>query len=381
MSDQTELYNQPIVLDNGSGIIKAGFSGEDKPKCFEYSIVGTPKYNKIMAGGLETDTFLGNKAQELRGLLKLHYPIEHGVVEDWAHMEMLWSHVFDKGLELSNVEDHPILMTEAPLNPMKNRETMCEVLFESFNIPAVYVSIQAVLSLYASGRTTGCVLDCGDGCCHSVPVFDGFSLASSIRRIDIAGRDITEFLQLLLRKTTGVSLFSSSEREIVRLIKEKACYVATNIAEEEGKYKLSSSETLSNFKLPDGKLLSLGAEKFRAPEILFQPQLIGSEFESLPDMCFQSIMKVDLDLRSSLFSNIVLSGGTTMFRGFGDRLLNELRALTEPNTKIKIFAPPERKYSTWIGGSILAGLSTFKKIWVTRSEWQDDPQCIHSRFM
>ncbi|AAS53422.2 AFR051Wp [Eremothecium gossypii ATCC 10895] len=379
MSSQETLYNQPVVLDNGSGIIKAGFSGEEKPKCFEYSLIGTTKYNKVMAGGLEGDTFIGNQAQELRGLLKLRYPLQHGIVTNWADMEQVWGYVFNKSLQLQNVEDHPILVTEAPLNPHKNREKMCELLFESFNVPALYVSVQAVLSLYASGRTTGCVVDCGDGCCHAVPVFDGFSVPSSIRRIDIAGRDITEFLQLLLRKTTGVSLLSSSEREIVRTIKEKACFVTKDPKLEEQNFPMNPS--FSKFKLPDGKTIELGQERYRAPEILFQPELIGSEFESLPDMCYQSIGKVDLDLRSLLYSNILLSGGTSMLPGFGDRLLKELKSLSGSRTKIKIFAPPERKYSTWIGGSILSGLSTFKKLWVTKSEWEEFPDCIHSRFM
>ncbi|SCU95968.1 LANO_0E12024g1_1 [Lachancea nothofagi CBS 11611] len=383
MSEPHGLYNQPIVLDNGSGIVKAGFSGEEKPKCFEYSLIGTPKYSKIMAGGLSSDAQLvGNEAQKLRGLLKLQYPIEHGVVKDWQGLELLWSHVFQNSLKLNSAEDHPVLVTEAPLNPLENREKMCEMLFDTFNIPAVYVSIQAVLALYAGGRTTGCVIDCGDGVCHSVPVYDGFTLPSAVRRIDVAGRDITEFLQLLLRKSAGVTLLSSSEREIVRMIKEKSCYVATNIASEEQKYSgLNGSDSLTKFKLPDGKVLSIGAEKFRAAEILFQPQLIGSEFDGVQDMCHQSILRVDRDLRTSLYSNVVLSGGTTMFPGFGDRLLNELRGKCEPNTKIKIFAPPERKFSTWIGGSILAGLSTFERIWVTKSEWQENPQCVHSRFM
>ncbi|SCU85476.1 LADA_0D07734g1_1 [Lachancea dasiensis] len=383
MSEPQFLYNQPVVLDNGSGIVKAGFSGEDKPKCFEYAMVGKPKYSKIMAGGLAGDTHLiGNEAQRLRGLLKLDYPLEHGIVKNWEGLELLWSYVFRESLNLNGIEDHPVLVTEAPLNPAVNREHMCELLFESFNVPAVYVSIQAVLALYASGRTTGCVVDCGDGVCHSVPVYDGFTLPSAVRRIDVAGRDVTEFLQLLLRKSTGVTLLSSSEREIVRIIKEKSCYVAPDISTEEQRYAgVDNEELQTKFKLPDGKVLTMGPEKFRAAEILFQPQLIGSESDGVSEMCYQSILKVDLDLRPSLYSNIIFSGGSTMFAGFGDRFLNELRTQCEPNTKIKIFAPPERKYSTWIGGSILAGLSTFERLWVTKSEWQENPQCVHSRFM
>ncbi|CDO95125.1 unnamed protein product [Kluyveromyces dobzhanskii CBS 2104] len=378
-SKDEPLFNQPIVLDNGSGLIKAGFGGEDKPKCYEHSLVGNPKYSKVMAGRLDGDSFVGNQAQEVRGLLKLRHPLEHGVVTDWGALEQLWAHVFEKGLQLNSLQDHPILVTEAPLNPRKNREQMCELLFETFNVPAVYVSIQAVLSLYASGRTTGCVLDSGDGCSHAVPVYDGYTLPSAIRRIDIAGRDISEFLQVLIRKSTGVSLLSSSEREIVRIIKEKACYVALDPKEEEKNYTMHGKQTM--FRLPDGKQIELDSEKFRAAEILFNPQLIGSEFQSLPEILYESIQKVDLDLRTSLYSNIVFSGGTTMIPGFGDRILKELKLTCEPQTKIKIFAPPERKYSTWIGGSILSGLSTFKKIWVTRKEWEENPGCVHARFL
>lgn len=378
-SSEEVLYNQPVVIDNGSGLIKAGFGGEDKPKCYEYSLIGKPKYSKVMAGRLDSERFVGNEAQENRGLLKLRRPLEHGVVTDWNGLEELWSYVFEKGLQLKNLQDHPVLVTEAPLNPRKNREKMCELLFETFNVPAVYVSIQAVLSLYASGRTTGCVLDSGDGCSHAVPVYDGYTLPSAIRRIDIAGRDITDLLQVLIRKSTGVSLLSSSEQEIVRIIKEKACYVALNPAEEEKNYQLHGKQTM--FRLPDGKQIELDNEKFRAPEILFNPQLVGSEFPSLPDILFESIQKVDLDLRTSLYSNIIFSGGTTMIPGFGDRVLKELKLLCEPQTKIKIFAPPERKYSTWIGGSILSGLSTFKKIWVARKDWEENPGSVHARFL
>ncbi|CEP61843.1 actin-related protein 1 LALA0_S04e01970g [Lachancea lanzarotensis] len=383
MSDSNALYNQPIVLDNGSGIIKAGFSGEERPQCIEYSLVGTPKYSKVMAGGLSSDSQLvGNAAQRERGLLRLRYPLEHGIVQDWNSLEDLWTYVLQDALKLKNTKDHPILVTEAPLNPSRNREKMCELLFDLFNMPAVYVSIQAVLALYAGGRTTGCVLDCGDGVCHSVPVYDGFTLPTAVRRMDVAGRDVTEFLQLLLRKSTGVSLFSSSEKEIVRIVKEKACYVATDVASEESKYGgLDGLKAHTKFKLPDGKILSMGAEKFRAPEVLFRPQLIGSEGDGVAELCNQSILKVDLDLRSSLYSNVVLSGGSTLFPGFGDRLLNELRIKCGSSNKIKIFAPPERKHSTWIGGSILAGLSTFEKIWITKAEWQENPQCVHSQFM
>ncbi|KAG4304434.1 hypothetical protein PORY_002144 [Pneumocystis oryctolagi] len=393
------LTNQPICIDNvmfflinknlwlmtlqGSGVIKAGFAGEDQPKCFFPSYVGRPKHIRIMAGAIEGDVFIGNRSQELRGLLKIKYPIEHGIVVDWDDMERIWQFIYTEELKTVS-EEHPVLLTEAPLNPRTNRDQAAQIFFETFNVPALFMSIQAVLSLYASGRTTGVVLDSGDGVTHAVPIYEGFAMPSAIRRIDIAGRDITEYLQLLLRKS-GTVFHTSAEKEIVRTIKEKCSYIALDPRKEEKEWigaSIVGGQTHpkgEEFKLPDGNILRLGAERFRAPEILFDPEIIGSEYSGIHQIVVDAISRVDLDLRKSLFGNIVLSGGSTLTRGFGDRLLSEIRRLAVKDVKIKIFAPPERKYSTWIGGSILASLSTFRKMWVSADEYQEDPDIIHRK--
>ncbi|CCJ31299.1 unnamed protein product [Pneumocystis jirovecii] len=323
--------------------------------------VGRPKHIRIMAGAIEGEFFIGNKSQELRGLLKIKYPIEHGIVIDWDDMERIWQFIYTEELKTVS-EEHPVLLTEAPLNPRTNRDQAAQIFFETFNVPALFTSIQAVLSLYASGRTTGVVLDSGDGVTHAVPIYEGFAMPSAIRRIDIAGRDVTEYLQLLLRKS-GTAFHTSAEKEIVRIIKEKCSYVALDPRKEEKEWISASISGGQNhpkgeeFKLPDGNVLRLGAERFRAPEILFDPEIVGSEYSGIHQVVVDAISRVDLDLRKSLFGNIVLSGGSTLTKGFGDRLLSEIRRLAVKDVKIKIFAPPERKYSTWIGGSILASLS------------------------
>ncbi|CAH6720550.1 actin [[Candida] jaroonii] len=341
---------------------------------------------------IRDDTFIGNKAQEYRGLLKLSYPIEHGVVKNWSEMEILWNHLYTHDLK-ATPEDHPLLITEAPLNPRSNRDEMCKILFESFNIPCMYISIQAILSLYASGRTTGVVVDSGDGVTHIVPAFEGFSLPTSIKRMDIAGRDITEQLVYNIRKMSGLSFSSSSEFELVRDIKEKCCFISKDPIKDEKLYSNVhyltsgtnfSTDLISNYKLPDGHNLQLSSERFRSTEILFNPQLIGDESPGISQLTNLSITKTDIDLRPTLYSNIILSGGNTLLRNFGDRLLSDLKesqSMTSYDTKmkIKITAPPERKHSTWIGGSILAGLSTFKKMWVTSQEYQEDPEIIHRK--
>lgn len=353
------------------------------------SRIGKPKYSKVMAGALEGETFIGKSAQENRGFLKLRHPIEHGIVTNWDDMTAIWQHIFTLELRTST-EDHPVLLTEAPLNPRANRKKCAQIFFETFNTPALYLSIQAILALYASGKTTGVVLDSGDGVLHVVPVYQGFSLASAIKRVDIAGRDVTEQLQLLLRRS-GYIFQTSAEKEVVRTIKEKMCFIAKDPRKEEREWSaftslppsLVASDDApvknSRYQLPDGKIITLGAETFRAPEILFNPELIGSEFRGVQDIVMESIAKIDLDLRESLYKNIVLSGGTTLTKGFGDRLLTEMKNATDKGTKIKIYAPPERKYSTWIGGSILAGLSTFKRMWFTYAEYQENPDIVHTK--
>jgi centractin len=172
-----------------------------------------------MAGALENDLFLGKFADENRGLLSIRYPMEHGIVNDWNDMEKIWQHVYSKNQLNANSEEHPVLLTEAPLNPRRNREKAAEIFFETFNAPALYISIQAVLSLYSTGRTTGVVLDSGDGVTHSVPIFEGFALPHSVMRNDIAGREVTKFLKLLLRKE-GYSFNTTAEFEVIKTIKE-----------------------------------------------------------------------------------------------------------------------------------------------------------------
>ena len=247
-------------------------------------------------------------------------------------------------------------------------------------MPALYTSIQAVLSLYASGRTTGVVLDAGDGVSHAVPVYEGFAIPSSIRRIDVAGRDVTEHLQTLLRK--GGSVFhTSAEKEIVKQIKEKTSYVAQDPKKEEKEWFGAGSRGNENktvtYDLPDGQKLKIGPERFRAPEILFDPELIGLEWPGLHQIVVDAINRTDMDLRKSLFGNIVLSGGSTMIKGFGDRLLQRLAV---KDKRITTFAPPERLYSTWIGGSILAGLSTFRKMYVTIDDWHESTSFLPNLF-
>jgi hypothetical protein len=317
----------------------------------------------------------GESYAELREY-ELHYPIERGIVQDWDAMERIWHHTFYNELRVAP-EEQPVLLTEAPLNPKANRERVTQIMFETFHFPAMYIGLAPVLALYASGLVTGCVLDCGDGVTSVVSVVEGFVLPHAIARIDVGGRDVTDYLMKLLTERADIAGTAAeadlSKHEVVRELKEKLAFVALDAAQQE-------STPAEEYELPDGSTITVGDERFRCAEVLFSPSLVGVEEPGIHECVFKSIMQCDVDVRKDLYANIVLSGGTTMFQGIGERMTKELTALAPSAIKIEVAAPPERKHSVWIGGSILSSLSDFQQMWISKAEYDEaGPSIVHRK--
>ncbi|XP_067272724.1 uncharacterized protein [Pseudorasbora parva] len=360
-------YKTPIVLDTGSGLMKAGFADQDLPTTVFPTVIGHPKYEEIMNSSVDRELYIGHEAQHMRGVLTLKYPIRNGNVQNWDEMEMIWQHAFQQLCVRSS--DHPVLLTEAAMSSAQSRLRTVELMFESFSVPLLSVALQAVLALYASGRTTGVVLDSGDGVSHSVPVFEGYCLPHAVQRFSLAGADVTLQLQKLLLEQ-GVCMRTSAELEIVREMKESCCCVALDYEAEMKR----SSEVL--YTLPDGRVVSLTSERFRAPEILFRPELIGRDHYGMHESVFKSVLQSDIDLRRSLVGNILLSGGNTLLRGLPERLRWEIGSLC-PGVSVCVLSPPDRDSSVWSGGSALASRTGASPSWISAEEYEEfGPQIV-----
>eukprot|EP00835_Amoeboradix_gromovi_P007019 NODE_995_length_2427_cov_0.091065.p1 type:complete len:335 gc:universal NODE_995_length_2427_cov_0.091065:2164-1160(-) len=308
---------KPLVIDNGSGYVKAGWSGSNFPTAIFPSVVGRPiltsqtdlKEIQEKTGKTVKDIMVGDECAPFTQILQMNYPMENGQVRNWDDMHLVWNYTWSK-LKCNPKETY-VMLTEPPLNPTKNRERMVETMMEQYQFNGCYIAIQAVLTLYAQGLLTGVVVDAGDGVTHIVPVYDGYSLNHLTRRLDIAGRDVTKYMiKLLLQR--GYAFNKSADFETVREIKEELCYVAYDIPQE---MKLSQETTycVEKYTLPDGRVIKVGSERFEAPEVLFQPHLVDVESAGVAELLFNTIQSADMDLRSELYKHIVLSGGSTMY--------------------------------------------------------------------
>ncbi|KAK2800551.1 Arp2/3 complex subunit, actin nucleation center [Emmonsiellopsis sp. PD_5] len=406
------MAEPPIVLDGGTGFLKVGYAGQNFPEHQFPSIVGRPILRSEEQAGdiVVKDIMCGDEAAAARSMLQISYPMENGIVKKWDDMQHLWNYTFYDKMKIDPT-GRKILLTEPPMNPLKNREQMAEVMFEGYNFGGVYVAIQAVLALYAqeandgkrnAGLSSGVVVDSGDGVTHIVPVYESTVLNHLTRRLDVAGRDVTRnLIALLLRR--GYALNRTADFETVRQIKEKLCYVSYDLELDQ---RLSEDTTVlvESYTLPDGRVIRVGSERFEAPECLFQPHLVDVEQPGIAEFLFNTIQEADVDVRSSLYKAIVLSGGSSMYPGLPSRLEKELKQLwltrvlqgnperlnvrtsfqvdngpSHANKhsyfqkfKVRIEDPPRRRHMVFLGGAVLANLLADKdNMWVSKQEWEE----------
>ncbi|KAA6383227.1 MAG: putative actin family [Streblomastix strix] len=328
----------------------------------------------------------GTECAALRHILACTYPVNNGIIQNWDDMFHLWDYTFFERLKIKP-ENCNILLTEAVLNPLQNRKKLIETMFDKYHFRGVHVATQAVLTLYAQGLLTGVVCDSGDGVTHIIPVYQGFNLNQAVKRMDIAGRDVTKYLMELLR-LRGYNFNRQADFETVGIIKEKYCYVGLD-PEFEERLATETTTLTESYELPDGRVIKIGRERYRAPECLFKPHLLDIEGGGVAEQVFNSINECDIDVRPDLYEHIILSGGSTMFPGFPTRLEKEVKELYKTKIlkgnaagnanasrskkiKITIEDPPRRKYFVFTGGSVLAQVGSKQpEFWITQKEYKE----------
>ena len=402
---ENEDSNTTLILDNGSGYLKAGFPNMTGPEVCIPALIGREilryedkvnlskvmetksKYEKrkLMKQMIKErhlkEVMIGDETIGFRSLLELSHPISEGVIQNEEDLFRLWDYTFTQKLNIDDPSELKVIVTEAPLNPMNNKIKIFEILFEKIGVSAVNIEPQAKCSLFSEGIDTGIVCDSGDGVTHCIPVSNGAILQHSIERMDIAGRHITEYLVRLLQKK-GYAFNSSADFDFVRELKEKYCFVSNDI-ESDRKLERQTTYYNSFHLLPDETRIRISDEKFEAPEILFNPSLIQKEYDGIPVMMMKSINRCPIDCRKGLYQSIILSGANTLFPGFATRVENEIKTLYKESAlkqskdkKIKIninvISSPKRKFSVFIGASVIANhynRNNVEGYWITRDDW------------
>eukprot|EP01084_Bolivina_argentea_P032906 60902_1 len=381
---------QSLVCDIGSSNIKIGFTGDDAPKTLMQHTSG---------------------CIDIADQQQLQYPIENGIITDWNNMERIFQHIFHNELKLIPSE-HAILLTECIKNPKSNREELTQSMFETFNCPGMYIIPQPVLSLHSSGRTTGAVVDFGYEQIQIACIYEGYALHHASLKLGFGGKQCTYYLKQLLLEQKHDTTATECDDICIRKIKEDLGYVAIDFEKEMqtifctsptylisaylrsidslyGQYTAMDIETLcgkycdalnsfhkyKQYELPDGNIINLGHELSKCTEILFNPKLIGIDNEEgVVRSLYNCIMQTDVDIRwRDMCSNIVLSGGGSMFDGIQKRMYKDMIALApcSAGRRTKVIAPPERNISAWIGGSIITSSQFIDYMWITKTEYDE----------
>ena len=393
-------HKPPVVIDNGTGYTKMGYAGNYEPNYIVPSLIS----NNVPAPGAkqndvqDLDFYIGEEAQQKRANYNVDYPVRHGIIENWDNMEKYWQRCIYQYMRC-DPEDHYFLLTEPPMNTPENRELTAEIMFETFNVPGLYIAVQAVLALCASmlksggGKSnsiTGTVIDSGDGVTHIIPVVEGYVIGSCIKHIPLAGRDVTNFIMDMLRQRKE-NMPAEDALNIAKTIKEKYCYVCPDVVKEYQKYDEDPSKFKiyadTNPRTNQKYQVDVGYERFLGPELFFSPEIFSSDWtEPLPDVVDKTIQACPIDTRRPLYNYITLSGGSTMFKGFEKRLKRDVKRRVEDREKatqerypgmetkkvnVDVFTHDYQRFAVWFGGSMLASQGEFLGFFHTKKDYEE----------
>jgi len=406
-----------VVIDNGTGYTKMGYAGNPEPSYIVPTCIaaaddkGTNTLSK--KGKIDDLDFLIGDEALAQKQYSVNYPVRHGQVENWDHMERFWQRCIFQHLRCEP-EEHYFCLTEPPLNAPENREYTAEIMFETFNVKGLYIAVQAVLALAASwvgknspGKVlTGSVVDSGDGVTHVIPVVEGYVIGSGIKSMPIAGRDMTLFVQQLMRER-GEPIPSEQSLETAKRVKEKYSYVCPDIVKEFKKYDAEPTKWIRSHggihsvtKQP--WQCDVAYEKFLAPEIFFSPEIYSSDYLTpLPVLVDSSIQQCPIDCRRALYNNVVLSGGSTMYRDLDRRLKKGIKKYVDTRVgaskaasggaadqlqdtltevEVNVVSHPFQRFAPWFGGSLLASSAEFMTVARTKAEYDEHGPsiCRHS---
>ncbi|CAH1262884.1 ACTB [Branchiostoma lanceolatum] len=357
-----------VVLDNGSYSIKAGIAGDFSPIANVRTVVGKRRgnYNELYTS--DDEKYIGDEAIASQGRLTFDYPMQDGSVKNWRDLEEVWDYVTRSELGKS-LGDRPVIVTETMAMPREQRERHLQVLFETFDVPAVFLVQQAAMALHGQGKSTGLVVSSGHGVTEVVPVYEGHCIEHASRKLLFSGKHVTDQLGRLLQFERGYTFTSSSEMEILRRIKQNMAFVATDYDAEIRENEALRSEP-TEFTMPDGNPISIGNERFKCTEPLFRPEEAGVHEQGLHELILQAIDSCDTDLRPQLRNNVLVCGGNTKLRGFVPRLRSELKGSSGGET-FHLDAPTDRENLAWIGASILGADPGFSDCWITMEEYAE----------
>ena len=373
--DSKSLYSKtPIIIDIGTSSIKAGLSGQEKPSLIFPNYFGEMKYSKSVGSWKDDDKkhIIGNDCNKYFGVVKLKYPLSHRIFNNSEDISSIFEYIYSNlDMSITEIKEHPVLIAEPLLNPQENRRNIAKVLFDTYKIEQIFFASQPILSLFSTSSTSGAVLESGDGVTQSCIIYEGYTIPGSYKRINLGGKEVTEYLQYLLNKK-GHELRNSDGFQITKKIKEELC----EICSPENENKLEPK----NYTLPDDSILEIGEERRLAPEILFNPLIREYEYPGIQEILAESINKTNVDLKLQLYGSILLSGGNTNIKGMKERIYKEIKKLAPKKAKIRLHTPSNPENCCWIGGNIISSLEISKEMWISVKEYMEKGENIlHTR--